>query len=181
MAWAGPSPLWMAAPPAKAAAIKDARAASPSGSSAARISANTRAIPSKARASITGLAGSAKKPSMQWDSASMPVAAISRRGKVRTRSGSQIATRGTRKGLRVPIAGPPASVCSAETGELSLPVPAVVGMAISGATVGLMRSGRPSSSAEVDKSVPASAASILAVSITEPPPSATTPSHAPSR
>ena len=39
MAWAGPKPLWIAAPPAKAAAISEPRAASPPGSSAAWMSA----------------------------------------------------------------------------------------------------------------------------------------------
>ena len=126
---------------------------------------------------MVGFAGSEKNPSRQCDNASIPVAAISRGGKVRARSGSQIATRGTRRGLRVPTAGLRGLSCRAATGELSLPVPTVVGMATSGATWRPIRSGLPCMSAAEAGPPPASAATNFAVSSTEPPPRATIPSQ----
>ena len=72
---------------------------------------------------------------MQWVSASMPVAAVSQAGRPRVSSGSQIARLGIRCGLMKPSLRPSASVISAAR-PTSLPVPAVVGIAITGAVAG---------------------------------------------
>ena len=48
---------------------------------------------------------------------------------------------GTMRGLRVAVIAPPGSMCIAATGELSLPVPTVVGTAIKGHGLKPIRSG----------------------------------------
>ena len=80
---------------------------------------------------------------MQCDSASMPVAADRRGGSVAVSSGSSSARRGTRWSELMPTEGVLASGCSPAEGEASLPVPAVVGMATSGAAGPIRAPGTP--------------------------------------
>ena len=68
---------------------------------------------------------------MQWVTASMPVAAVIIFGRPKVRSGSQIATVGTRLGEAKVSLRPLFSVVIMPI-ETSEPVPAVVGMAIKG-------------------------------------------------
>ena len=74
---------------------------------------------------------------MQWDSASRPVAAVSPGGRPSVSSGSQIARFGMRCGLMNPSFRPSSRVISAAR-PTSDPVPAVVGMAITGATAAVI-------------------------------------------
>ncbi len=78
---------------------------------------------------------------MQWVTASMPVAAVSQDGMPSVRSGSQIARRGIRCGEMKPSLRPSSRVISAAR-PTSEPVPAVVGIAITGATAAVIF-GRP--------------------------------------
>ena len=73
------------------------------------------------------------KVSMQWAMASMPVAAVNIGGRPSVSSGSQMATLGTRCQLWKPSLRPSSTITIAPRAT-SLPVPAVVGTAISGAT-----------------------------------------------
>ena len=108
----------------------------------------------------------------------MPVAAVSSGGKPSVRSGSQIARLGIRCGLMKPSLRPSLSVSSAAR-PTSLPVPAVVGIAMTGATA-LEIFGMPPRIAAYCASGPgcvAKSAMPLARSIDEPPPTATMPSQ----
>ena len=92
-----------------------------------------RPAPSSAIASAGGLKRGERSVSMQCDSASRPVAAVRNGGRPSVSSGSQIARFGMRCGLMKPSLRPSSSVTSAAR-PTSVPVPAVVGMAITGAT-----------------------------------------------
>ena len=98
-----------------------------------------RPAPSSAIASAGGLSRGDRNVSMQCDSASSPVAAVSAGGRPSVSSGSQIARFGIRCGLMNPSFRPSASVSSAAR-PTSAPVPAVVGIAITGATAAVIRS-----------------------------------------
>ena len=93
-------------------------------------------------------------------------------------SGSQIAALGMRNGLTIPNFRPSAKVISAAR-PTSDPVPAVVGIAITGATAAVIKDSPPSIKAkrESGPSWVAKSATAFAKSMGEPPPSATTPSH----
>ena len=75
--------------------------------------------------------------------ASMPVAAVNLGGRPSVSSGSQMATLGTRCQLWNPSLRPSSTIKIAPRAT-SLPVPAVVGTAISGSTCGPMRGLPPS-------------------------------------
>ena len=83
---------------------------------------------------------------MQCEMASMPVAAVSAGGRVSVSSGSTIAARGTRKGDSNPSLRPSSRMMMAPR-PTSLPVPAVVGMAMVGKVLAVMRSVPPSTAA----------------------------------
>ena len=74
------------------------------------------------------------KVSRQWAMASMPVAAVSQAGRPRVSSGSRMAALGNRCQLWKPSLRPSSTMTMAPRAT-SLPVPAVVGTAISGGTV----------------------------------------------
>ena len=74
---------------------------------------------------------------MQWVRASIPVAAVSRGGRPSVSAGSQTARLGIRWGEMKPSLRPSESVTRAAR-PTSLPVPAVVGTAITGATAGVI-------------------------------------------
>ena len=101
-----------------------------------------RPAPSSAMASAGGLKRGEEKVSMQWLSASSPVAAVSPGGRPSVSSGSQMARLGMRCGEMMPSLRPSSSVSSAAR-PTSAPVPAVVGTAITGATCGVIRSSPP--------------------------------------
>ncbi len=101
-----------------------------------------RPAPSSAIASAGGLTRGEHSVSMQWLSASRPVAAVRPGGRPEVSSGSQMARLGIRCGEMKPSLRPSSSVRSAAR-PTSAPVPAVVGTAISGATLPLMRSSPP--------------------------------------
>src|SRR5678815_4491017 len=115
---------------------------------------------------------------MQWERASMPVAAVRTGGNSIVNSGSQIAAAGSRWLLRNPSFPSPGIVSSAAR-PTSLPLPEVVGMAIIGGIY------------EVTRDVPSSLIEYwirggswytrmrthLARSIDEPPPAAMIPSQ----
>ena len=135
------------------------------------------ARPSSAIASAGGFTSGDRKVSMQWAIASIPVAAVSIGGRPTVRSGSQIATFGSSHGDRKPSLRPSFSTIT-EPRPTSLPVPAVVGIAISGATADVMR-GPPPSTAAYCTSGPAcvaSSATALPRSSDDPPPIAMIPS-----
>ena len=77
------------------------------------------------------------KVSMQWAIASMPVAAVRNGGRPSVSSGSRRAALGTRCQLWKPSLRPSSTMTIAPRAT-SLPVPAVVGTAISGATRSLI-------------------------------------------
>ena len=122
--------------------------ASPSVPSATARSMNrvARATPSRAMASAGGFTRGARKVSMQCVRASIPVAAVRPRGRPSVRSGSQMATRGIMWGARNASFRPSRSVSRAAR-PTSLPVPAVVGMATTGATSAVILSTPPSMAA----------------------------------
>ena len=101
-----------------------------------------RPAPSSAIASAGGLSRGERKVSMQCESASRPVAAVRPGGRPRVSSGSQIARFGIRCGLMKPSLRPSARVRSAAR-PTSAPVPAVVGIAMTGATAGVIRATPP--------------------------------------
>ena len=89
-----------------------------------------RRTPSRARASVNGLARRDSSGSMSWDSASMPLAAMVDPGRPTSRSGSTTATFGSSNGLRrLALTPSPARTALRVTSE---PVPAVVGTATKG-------------------------------------------------
>ena len=107
----------------------------------------------------------------------MPVAAVMPSGKPMVSSGSQIAAFGMNSGLAKVSLRPSFMIMTNPT-ETSLPVPAVVGTAINGATV--LTSCPPPVSGSYCVSgppLPASKATALPRSIAEPPPIASTPLH----
>ena len=119
---------------------------------------------------------------MQCVSASMPVAAVRPGGSPRVSSGSQIAAFGIMWGAMKPSLRPSRNVISAAR-PTSLPVPAVVGTATSGATAAVIF-GMPPRIAAYRSSGPswvAISATPLARSMEEPPPTATSPSQSASR
>ena len=79
---------------------------------------------------------------MQWLSASSPVAAVSPFGRPSVSSGSQMARFGMRYGETTATFRRSSSVRSAAR-PTSAPVPAVVGIAITGATAAVMRASPP--------------------------------------
>ena len=114
---------------------------------------------------------------MQWVIASMPVAAVRCGGRRRVSSGSQIADCGMSFGP-ANVALRPSFMMMMMPTDTSLPVPDVVGTAITGATfvmflvpfcAGSNRSSGPP--------LPARRATALPRSMAEPPPSAITPSQ----
>jgi hypothetical protein len=90
-----------------------------------------RSRPSSAMPSAGGLKAGAMKVSMQWATASMPVAAVRWGGRPSVSSGSQIAARGTRCQEWKPSLRWSSRIRIAPRAT-SLPVPLVVGTAISG-------------------------------------------------
>ena len=135
-----------------------------------------RPAPSSAIASAGGLKRGERKVSMQCESASIPVAAVRRGGRPSVRSGSHTARFGIRCGLMKPSLRPSARLMRAAR-PTSLPVPAVVGMAITGATRSVMRPSPPSIVAYCASGSGwvARIATALARSIGEPPPKPMTP------
>ena len=117
---------------------------------------------------------------MQCAMASIPVAAVSAGGRPRVSAGSQIATLGTTKGEITPTLRPSSRMRIAPR-PTSLPVPAVVGTAMTGAVREVMRSAPPSITAKLcsGPSCVAQTATPLARSMDEPPPTATMPSQSP--
>jgi len=83
------------------------------------------------------------KVSMQCAMASMPVAAVSSGGRPSVRSGSQMAALGIRCQEWKPSLRPSSTIRMAPRAT-SLPVPAVVGTAISGATAAVIFGDPPS-------------------------------------
>ena len=137
-----------------------------------------RTRPSCAIASAGGLTAGARNVSMQWAMASMPVPAVRAGGRPRVSSGSHRAHLGIRCGLRRASLRPSSSTITVPR-PTSLPVPAVVGMAISGATRELMRAAPPSTAA-YRASSPGWVAirpTALARSIADPPPRPIRPSQ----
>ena len=96
-----------------------------------------RSRPSRAMPSAGGLTAGAMNVSMQWAIASIPVAAVSSGGRPSVSSGSHSAPLGTRCQLWKPSFLPSSTMTIAPRAT-SLPVPAVVGIAISGATRSLI-------------------------------------------
>jgi hypothetical protein len=128
-------------------------------------------------ASATGLSTGDRKVSTQWAMASMPVAAVMPGGRPSVSSGSQSATAGTRWRL-AKVALRPSSVMTMAPIETSLPVPAVVGMAISGGCLPILALPlRITSSSSRGSFCVSVSPTPLARSIGEPPPSATSPSQ----
>ena len=117
---------------------------------------------------------------MQCVSASIPVAAVNVRGKPIVNSGSQIARFGIRCALMKPSFRPSFNVSSAAR-PTSLPVPDVVGTAITGATAAVIFGIPPRMAAycSSDPECVAINAMPLARSIDEPPPTAMMPSQLP--
>ena len=93
--------------------------------------------------SAGGLYADAMKASMQWAMASMPVAAVSSGGRPSVISGSSTATLGIRCQAWKPSLRPSCTMTMAPRAT-SLPVPAVVGTAISGQTRGVISPEPPS-------------------------------------
>ncbi len=87
--------------------------------------------------SAGGLTAGAMKVSRQCAIASMPVAAVKSGGRPSVSSGSQMAALGTRCQLWKPSLRPSSTMTIAPRAT-SLPVPAVVGTAINGATRSLI-------------------------------------------
>jgi hypothetical protein len=108
----------------------------------------------------------------------MPVAAVRPGGKPSVNSGSQIETRGIRWGLKTINFSPDSTMMMAAR-DTSLPVPAVVGMAISGIT-GPMRPPRPAAKVTKSPSWVARTATALARSKDDPPPRPMMASQSPS-
>ena len=174
-----PRPFWNASAPCIEALIMFRRASRSPGVAVARsMWRQARRRPSSAMPSAGGLKAGAMKVSMQCAIASMPVAAVSIGGRPSVSSGSHSATRGTRCGESTPTLRPSSRISTAPR-PTSLPVPAVVGTAITGAVAAVMRATPPSMAAK-DFSGPscvAHTATPLARSIGEPPPTATMPSQ----
>ena len=119
---------------------------------------------------------------MQCAIASIPVAAVSIGGRPNVSSGSQIATLGSRNGDRKPSLRPSSSTMTPAR-PTSLPVPAVVGIAITGATLAVIRATPPSIAAywTSGSGCVASSATALARSSDDPPPMAMMPSASAAR
>ncbi|CAJ9365260.1 Uncharacterised protein [Burkholderia pseudomallei] len=119
---------------------------------------------------------------MQCAIASMPVAAVSPGGRPSVSDGSQIAAFGSRCHEWKPSLRPSARIRIAPRAT-SLPVPEVVGTAMSGAAAAVIRSLPPSIVAYrvSGAGCVAAIATPLARSIAEPPPTATSPSQPSSR
>ena len=105
--------------------------------------AHPRVKPSSAIPSAGGLYGAAMNVSMQCAMASMPVAAVRPDGSPTVRAGSQMAILGTNDQLWKPSLRPSSTITMAPRAT-SLPVPAVVGTAISGATLAVILGEPPS-------------------------------------
>ncbi len=99
--------------------------------------AQARSRPSSAMPSAGGLKAGARKVSMQCAMASIPVAAVSRGGRPSVSAGSQRADFGSRCQEWKPSLRPSSRIRIAPRAT-SLPVPAVVGMAISGAAASVI-------------------------------------------
>ena len=133
-----PSPFWKASAPCMLALIMFQRASMSLPSRVARsMCAQPRARPSSAMPSAGGLTAGAMKVSMQCAIASMPVAAVSAGGSLSVSSGSSSAALGIRCQLWKPSLRPSSTIRIAPRAT-SLPVPAVVGTAISGSTRSLI-------------------------------------------
>ncbi|MNX36296.1 hypothetical protein D3C86_665780 [compost metagenome] len=137
---------------------------------------HARHRPSSAMPSAGGLKAGARKVSMQWAMASMPVAAVRPAGKPSVSSGSQMATLGMTWGDKMPTLRPSSRMMIAPR-PTSLPVPAVVGMATMGSVAAVMFCTPPSIKANwrSGPSWRADTATALARSMEEPPPTAMTP------
>ena len=127
-------------------------------------------------ASQGGFSRGLSTASMQWVTASMPVAAVRCGGRPRVSVGSQIAVAGMRFGETMVSFTPVSRMTTAPT-ETSEPVPAVVGMATSGG-IFLMYFAPPVLAAyfSYGPSWVAIRPTILAMSMLDPPPSAMMPS-----
>ena len=88
-------------------------------------------MPSSAIASAMGLKTGTRSASRLWLSASMPVAAVSRAGRLMVNSGSAITTLGSIPGWTMAFLAGVGSVII-DAVSTSAPVPAVVGMAMTG-------------------------------------------------
>jgi hypothetical protein len=128
-----PSPFWKAIAPSIAAIIMSVRACRFPGSRTATGSDRAaRRTASSATASASGWKPAATYASRPWVKASIPVAAVSRGGRSTVSSGSQIATRGMRNGLKMTVLRPVSGSVATPERPTSDPVPAVVGIATSG-------------------------------------------------
>ena len=76
--------------------------------------------------------GRAVYDSRAWHRTSIPLAMVTPRGRIVVVSGSTMASRGRSAGWLMPVFTWSAWIPRMQTGVLSAPVPAVVGMAISG-------------------------------------------------
>ncbi len=137
-----------------------------------------RSSPFNAIESATGLNLELQKHSTQCDIASIPVAAVSSGGIKEVSSGSHILARGIRWSLIIANFLSSLVVTNAAR-PTSLPLPAVVGMAISGGMMPVIFDPPPELTAYVSIGGLwfTSTATHFARSIGEPPPSAIIPSH----
>ena len=119
--------------------------------------------------------------STAWHSASMPVAAVMRGGSVRVMRGSSTAASGSRLPEMNSIFSARASSRTTATAVASEPVPAVVGTAMNGTCAPRGMASQPISSLRSRAPCAITMHTPLAVSSTEPPPTATTLSHPLSR
>ncbi len=182
--WAAPRPaLASASPPSRAAMDMSSRASgaavpAPAESNATRRDRATRVMPSRQNASVNGLARDDVNGSTSWTSASSPELAVTAGGSVYVRLGSTRATRASIDGLRRLTLTRCRGEARTAFRVTSLPVPAVVGIAIHG-TEG-RSSGRPapmtSRWSNSSPPLPSMAAIALAPSIALPPPNPTTTS-----
>ena len=133
--------------------------------------------PSSPIPSAGGFTGEASTASIQWVIASIPVAAVNCDGRPSVSSGSQIESFGRNLAL-AKVSLRPSLMLITNPREASLPVPAVVGIAMSGATP--LTSLLPPCSGSYWASGPplkAISATALPKSIGDPPPIHTTPSQ----
>ena len=123
------------------AIVRRDRVAGARGGVRARSERAERRIPSRASASVSGLARTERNGSMSCESASRPLEASTGGGQPASRSGSTSATRGSMSGLRRLAFTPCSGEASTALLVTSEPVPAVVGMATNGSDGRV--SGRP--------------------------------------
>src|SRR5579863_550377 len=126
--------------------------------------------PSNAAPSVMGLAKDERYASALWQSASMPVAAVTDFGMLIVSSGSTKAADGRRRGLLIHCLWPP--TVTIEVTVSSAPVPAVVGIMIDGS--GFLTNRLFPTYLDASPGLVASPEATLAMSIELPPPIPTT-------